>query len=179
MQPSDRRVLALFSAEGAGLHRIYALASSMFLIMEGGWHRMRQILFILASLAAVSVGSASAQTMPACNGDIAIVRVSQIKPTSSLAAFMKAQEAHIAWYRKNGFTDNQIYSSPVIVTDPKTKTSKYSDTEIIAFHVRPPSGVNGASVASKDQASWDAYVKLYRDSSDIKSDYIVCLPKNH
>ena len=139
---------------------------------------MRQILFILASLAAVSAGSASAQTMPACTGDIAIVRVSQVKPTSSVAAFMKAQEAHIAWYRKNGFTDNQIYSSPVIVTDPKTKTSKNSDTEIMSFHVRPPSGPNGMSVASKDQAAWDAYVKMYRDSSDLKAEYMACLPKN-
>lgn len=139
---------------------------------------MRQIFLILASLAAVPVGSVSAQTMPACDGDIAVVRVSQIKPTSNLAAFMKAQEAHIAWYRKNGFTDNQMYSSPVIVTDPTTKTSTYSETDIIAFHVRPPSGANGASVASKDQPAWDAFVKLYRDSSDIKSEYAVCLPKN-
>ena len=87
---------------------------------------MRHILFVLASAVVLSTASASAQTMPACNGDMAIVRVSQIKPTSTLAAYMKAQEAHIAWYRKNGFSNNLIYSSPVIVTDPNTKASKYS-----------------------------------------------------
>ena len=60
--------------------------------------------------------------------------------------------------------------------DPKTNTFKYSDTEVIAFHVRPPSG--RPSVAAKDQAGWDAYVKQYRDSSDIKAEYMACLPKN-
>jgi hypothetical protein len=138
---------------------------------------MRHILFALTSLIVLGVGTASAQTMPSCNGDLAIIRVSQIKPASSLAAFMKAQEAHIAWYRKNGFTDNVIYSSPAIVTDPTTKTRKYSDSEIVAFHVRPPGASAGASVSSKDQAGWDAYTKLYRDSSNIKSEYVVCLPK--
>src|SRR5262249_41546804 len=128
---------------------------------------------LIFALTMVGAGSASAQTTPACAGDITLVRVSQIKPTSNLAAFMKALEAHIAWYRKNGFTDNQIYSLPVIVSDPTTRTQKYSETEVMTFHVRPPSGVN----QSKDQAGWDAYVKQYQDSSDIKFEYRVCLPK--
>ena len=127
------------------------------------------------ALTMVGAGSASAQTAPACAGDIALVRVSQIKSTSNLAAFMKALEAHIAWYRKNGFTDNQIYSAPVIVRDATTKTLKYSETEVMTFHVRPPS--ESSSEIAKDQAGWDAYVKQYRDSSDIKSEYRVCLPK--
>ncbi len=138
---------------------------------------MRKMLIALTCLAAVSAASASAQSVPACDGDPAIVRVSQIKPTSTLQAFMNAQEAHLAWYRNNGFTSNQIYSSRVMVNDPQTKTMKYSDTEILSFHVRPPSGF-GSSVASKDQPGWDAYVKQYRDSSDIKAEYMVCLPKN-
>ncbi len=77
---------------------------------------------------------------------------------------MKAQEAHIAWYRKNGFTNNQIYASRLIVYDPQTRAAKYSDGEVMAFHVRPPMEVTGASVSSKDQAGWDSYVKQYRDS---------------
>jgi hypothetical protein len=44
--------------------------------------------------------------------------------------------------------------------------------------VRSPAGANGSTVASKDPVGWDAYVKQYQDSSDIKSEYMVCLPKN-
>ena len=138
---------------------------------------MRQILAVITFFAALSAAPVSAQTMPpACDGDIAIVRVTQIKPTSSVGAYMTAQAAHLAWYRKQGFTNNQIYSSRVIVTDPATKSMKYSDTDVVAFHVRPPSS-GGTSIAAKDQAGWDAYVKRYRDSSEIKSEYMVCWPK--
>lgn len=139
---------------------------------------MKRFLTVLAFLASTAAAPAAAQTAPACDGDLAVVRVSQIKSTSSLDAFMKAQEAHIAWYRKQGFTDNHIYTTRVVVSDPTTKTMQYSDTEVMSFHVRPPSGGGGMSVASKDQAGWDAYVKQYRDASDMKSEHIVCLPKN-
>lgn len=139
---------------------------------------MHQVLIVLAFLTMASA-SASAQTMaPTCDGDFAVVRVSQIKPTSSLDALMKAQEAHIAWYRKNGFMNNQIYTTRILVSDPTTKAMKYSDTEVMSFHVRPPSATAGTSVSSKDQTGWDAYVNLYRAASDIKSEYTVCLPKN-
>ena len=137
---------------------------------------MRKILFALSCLTALSGTPLFAQSTNAakCEGDPAIVRVTQLKPTSSYQAFLKAQDAHIAWYRKNGFTDNLIYSSRVVIADEKAKTMKYSDTEILAFHVRPPMG---DGIPAKDQAGWDAYVKLYRDSSDIKTEYPVCLPK--
>lgn len=138
---------------------------------------MRKVLIALTYLTALSGTPLLAQSAaPTCDGDPAIVRVSQLKPTSNYQAFLKAQDAHLAWYRKNGFTDNLIYSSRVMVVDDKTKTMKYSDTDVVAFHVRPPAG-GGSSAASKDQAGWDAYVKLYRDSSDLKAEYPVCLPK--
>ena len=49
----------------------------------------------------------------------------------------------------------------------------YSDTEVITYHVRPP---GGAQQIKRDSA-WDAYVKQYRDTSDIKSEYLSCMPK--
>jgi hypothetical protein len=140
---------------------------------------MNRILTVIAFLAVAFAAPASAQTaFPACDGDWAAVRVSTIKPTSSLAAFMRAQEAHIAWYRKNGFTNNQIYTARVLVTGGTTSAMTYSETEVMSFHVRPPAPAAGASVSSKDQAGWDAYVKLYRDTSDLKSEHFACLPKN-
>jgi hypothetical protein len=108
---------------------------------------------------------------PACNGDYAIVRVSTIKP-GAMEGFMKAVEAHKAWYRSRGFNDNVIVASRVILTDPQTHAMKYSDAEVVTYHVRPP----GVKQANRD-AAWDAYVKMYRDTSDIKTEYYTCMPK--
>ena len=116
--------------------------------------------------------------LPACDGDITMVRLSTIKPTSSLQAFMKAQDAHLAWYRKNGFTTNHIYSARVLVVDKTAKQQHFSDTEVMTFHVRPPVATGAAPISAKDQAGWDNYVKMYRDSSDITSEHVICMPKH-
>jgi hypothetical protein len=142
---------------------------------------MRWILTTLTCVAAAVVSAPLSTPLSAqypdarCTGDPAIVRVVQIRPTSSYEAFLRAQEAQVAWYQKNGFADLQVYSSRVSALDPQTHLMKDSDT-VIAFHVRPPDV--GQSVAAKDQAGWDAYVQQYRDSSEIKAQYTVCLPKN-
>ncbi len=129
---------------------------------------------ILAALAAFQVSPALAQTpMPACAGDIAVVRVSTIKP-GGLDGFLAAVAAHKAWYRTHGFADNAIVAARVIVRDEKTKTMKYSDAEVVTHHVRPP---GPDQTAAKRDAAWDAYVKQYRDTSDIKSEYMTCMPK--
>ena len=51
---------------------------------------------------------------------------------------MKAVEAHKAWYRSHGFKDNVIVASRVILTDEKTHAMKYSDTEVVTYHVWLP-----------------------------------------
>ena len=133
---------------------------------------MRRML--LAVVLFVAAQSALAQqNAPPCNGDITIVRVSTIKATGSLQGFLKAQDAHLAWYRNHGFKDNRIYSARVLVQDKDTKQFKFSDTEIMSFHVRPPRTDN-----AQHDAAWDTYVKQYRDNSDIKSETIVCMPKS-
>ncbi len=127
---------------------------------------------LFAALAALQIPSALAQNaMPACDGDIDVVRVSTVKP-GAMPGFMAAVAAHKAWYRSHGFKDNVIVASRVMVQDEKTKAFKYSDTEVVTHHVRPP------RVAQADHdPAWDAYVKQYRDYSDIKSEYLTCLPK--
>jgi len=140
---------------------------------------MTRILTLLAFFALGFAAPSSAQMAgPACDGNLTVVRISQIKPTSNMAAFMKAMDAHLAWYRKNGFTDNQIYAARIAVADPATKATKYSETEVMTFHVGSPATMSAVGVSKKDQAGWDNYVKQYRDSSDIKSETVVCLPKN-
>jgi len=138
----------------------------------------KTVLLFLALILATSPAPARAQSAtPKCDGDFAIVRISQIKPTSNLQTFMKAQEAHLAWYRANGYKTNEIYSARVMVSDDKGKTMRYSDSEVMTFHVRPPAANGDTAISSKGKAGWDAYVKMYRDSSDIKTEYFICMPK--
>jgi hypothetical protein len=127
----------------------------------------------MAALAVFTIASAFAQNLPACDGDIAIIRVSTIKP-GAMAKFMAAVAAHKAWYRNHGFKDNAIVASRVILTDPHQGTSKYSETEMVTYHVHPP---NEAQAEAKKDAAWDAFVKQYRDTSAIKEEYVTCMPK--
>jgi hypothetical protein len=128
-------------------------------------------VFFLAALAAFQASPALAQNgQLACDGDIAVVRVSTIKP-GAMQGFMAAVAAHKAWYRSHGFKDNIIVASRVIQTDEHGGAMKYSDTEVISYHIRPPD-----STGTHD-AAWDAYVKQYRDTSDIKTTYLTCMPK--
>ncbi|HLX46551.1 MAG TPA: hypothetical protein VKR43_24050 [Bryobacteraceae bacterium] len=126
-------------------------------------------LALLLTLASQAIFS---QT-PACDGNIVIVRVSEIKP-GHMDGFMAAVEAHKAWYRANGIKDNEMVVSRVIVRD-KDGTQSYSDKEVLTYHVNPP---GPARTPNRGDAAWNAYVKQYRDSSDLKSEYMTCMPKH-
>jgi hypothetical protein len=132
----------------------------------------------LLSLALVMVSTtapARAQSPPSCFGDIATVRVSQIKPGGSVQGFMKAVEAHKAWYRANGVSDNDIVAARVLVRDEKTgQPVRYSDTDVMSFHLRPPAP---SRTPNKNDAAWQAFLKLYRDNSDLKTEYWACIPR--
>lgn len=108
---------------------------------------------------------------PACPGTVTIVRISQVKP-GKLNDFMAAVAAHEAWYRAHGVTTNHIYASRILKTDPATKQSHYSDTNVMTFHVNPPHDTN----LPRNDDAWKAYVKQYQDSSSIKSEYLTCSP---
>jgi hypothetical protein len=43
---------------------------------------------------------------------------------------------------------------------------------VVTFHINAP-----AREGLKTDAAWDDYVKKYRDSSDIKDQYVTCMPK--
>jgi hypothetical protein len=114
----------------------------------------------------------SLPALPACDGDYAIVRVSEITSHGDMQGFLKAVEAHKAWYRSHGFKNNEIRVWKIIVQDPKTKAWKYSDNEVMLVHIRPPRAV-------QRDAAWDAFIKQYGDNSKIKSEYITCMLKDH
>lgn len=139
---------------------------------------MRFHLFSLSLLALLAFHAAPALAqgeMPPCNGNIAVVRVSEIKPGGTMKGFLAAVAAHQAWYRANGIKDNEIVASRVIVKDEKTGQFKYSDTEVLTYHINAP---DPTKLPHRGDAAWNAYVKMYRDNSDLKSEYLTCMPKH-
>ena len=132
---------------------------------------MRHLLLILAGLCVLPAGPAFSQ---ACNGDPTVVRVSTIKP-GKLDTFLAAVAAHKAWYRANGVTDNDFVTARILERDEAEKTWKESDKEVMTFHIRPPST---SRTPNRGDAAWKAYVQQYRESSEIKSEYMTCMPKH-
>lgn len=128
----------------------------------------------LMLFAALQIAPAFAQQnpIPPCAGDYVTVRVSRILPGGSMKGFLAAVAAHKAWYRANGFKDNEIVASRVILHEDATGKYSYSDKEVITYHFRPPSNVK-----NRDDDAWKAYVKQYRDNSEIVSEYFSCMPK--
>lgn len=134
---------------------------------------MRNLLTLTAWLALLAA-PIFAQAPPACDGNIAVIRVSEIKPGGTINGFMAAVAAHKAWYRANGITDNDIYATRILVPDEKTKAPKYSDKQIMTFHINPP---GPARTPKRGDAAWNAYVKMYQDNSEIKTEVMTCMPK--
>jgi hypothetical protein len=87
---------------------------------------------------------------------------------------MDAMKDHIAWYRANGVTDNSIFAARVFEMDEDGNIMKYSDKEVMTYHVNPP---EPERTPNRGDAAWSAYVKKYGDNSNIKSEYITCMPK--
>jgi hypothetical protein len=86
---------------------------------------------------------------------------------------MAAAAAHEKWYRDHGVMDNEFMVSRIIVRDTATRALKYSDTELLTYHIRPP----GPGRVKTGDAAWNDFVKQYRDNSDIKAEYFTCMPK--
>lgn len=131
---------------------------------------MRKLLFAFALLTcSVSVLSQNAQL--ACDGRRATVRISEITPNGTVKGFMAAVAAHKAWVFSHGLTKDEIMTVPVIVRDDNTKARSYSDKQFWSIHI------HGSNLPGpKHDEAYDAFVKMYRDNSDIKSEYDICLP---
>ena len=136
---------------------------------------MRTLLTLALALLASAASAQTQPTSPTCFGDIATVRVSLIKPGGTIQGFMRAVEMHKAWYRANGVNDNDIVAARVLLRDEKTgQPTRYSDTEVMSFHLRPPAP---SRTPNKNDAAWQAFLKQYKDNSDLKTEYWACVPK--
>jgi hypothetical protein len=105
-------------------------------------------------------------------GQVAVVRVSTLKSPASRPAFDKAVSDQIAWYRSHGITSNKIVTAEVI--DLSTGTPMASTKDVMTIHYDPPAAM-GKQPAVDD--GYKAFVKEFRDSSDITTEKTVCLPK--
>jgi hypothetical protein len=131
---------------------------------------MRKLFFAFALLTCpASLFSQNAQL--ACDGRRATVRISEIAPNGTVKGFMAAVAAHRAWVFSHGLTRDEITTVPGIVRDEKTKARSYSDKQFWSIHIH---GSNQPE--PKHDEAYDAFVKMYRDNSDIKSAYDICLP---
>ena len=124
---------------------------------------------LLIAVMTMMATSAFAQTA-ACDGNITMVRVSAIKAGGTMKNFVAAVDAQRAWYRANGVTDNQLFVARVI---PRGETD-YSETDVLSYHVNPPSPDR---IPNRGDAAWKAFVKLFQDNSEIKSEFMTCMPK--
>jgi len=131
-------------------------------------------LFAGVCLALLSTLPATAQTEASlCKGQIAIIRVSTIKP-GQRATFDKAVVDQKKWYVDNKMTTNKIVVADVIDFDG-TSAPAISTTEVMTIHYDPPSAMVTTGLTRDD--GYKAFVAEFRASSDIKSETNVCLPK--
>lgn len=139
--------------------------------------RSISVLAVVLVIAVLQAPRAFAQNFPAdyrsvCSAaeEPVTVRVNTIKP-GKMQDFMAAVQAHQAWYKNLGYPD-VIYAAKVVVQDPATHTMKFSDTTVLTFHI-----ASAGTTAPKHDAGYDAYAKMYSDSSEVKETYITCSPK--
>ena len=133
---------------------------------------MPKLLFTVALLTCSA--SLYAQTAPlVCDGRRATVRISEITPGGSAKGFMDAIAAHKSWVLSHGLTKDEIITVPVIDRDEKTRARSYSNKQFWSMHIH---GSNDPQ--PKPDEAYDAFVKMYRDNSDIKSAYDICLPNS-
>jgi hypothetical protein len=132
--------------------------------------KTRYFLGSLALLFAAFASTSFAQSAPSCDGAYNIFRISEIKPGGSVDKFMAAVSAHQAWYKSHGYSD-LIFAARVIVRDEKTKAESYSDTQFATYHYSKEQ-----VPMAKHDAAWDAYVKMYNETSTIKETITQCVP---
>jgi hypothetical protein len=112
------------------------------------------------------------QTVPLCDGSYNVIRLSEIKP-GMIPKFLEAVAAHQAWYKNAGGSD-RIIALRIIDRNPDTKIQSISETQVVTSHIEP--ATRAQSLPAKDDA-YNAFVKMYQESSTIKSEFHTCMPK--
>ncbi len=134
---------------------------------------MRRVsrLFAIAALAlpfalhSAPVAAQQPTTMPPCDGSYNIVRVSEIKP-GMMQKFLDAVAAQKEWYKKLGAPDQ------ITVMRVYSRTNGgYSETQALTSHIAPGT----QSTPPPHDSGYDAFVALFRASSEIRAEYFTCM----
>jgi hypothetical protein len=143
----------------------------MFYLSEVLNMRILAKCLLVAAMAVPAAFAQSAPAAPPCDGRLTIVRVSTIKPEGSMDKFMAAVTAQKAWYKSHGLGD-MIFASKIVSRNADGKFTGYSTTEAISYHFYAK---NTDTMPTHD-ADWDAFVKMFADTSTIKETYLTCVP---
>jgi len=134
---------------------------------------MRTSLTALGMLLAIAGPAAAASPQELCkDGDLAEIRISNLKSPASRPEYEKATRDHMTWYRSHGFKATRQLVGTVIDFDPATASAAIDPAKVMTIHLNSPGSQKTGPL--KDEA-WDAYVAEYRDSSQIASTMLVCL----
>ena len=110
---------------------------------------------------------------PPCDGDVAVLRLTELTPTGTMEGYLKAVAAHLGWFHSHGFANDEMVVAKVMVEDPSTHQLIYSKNRVLAIHMRPP--FMGGSTGH--DAGWDAFHDLYRKNSNIVQSFNICIPR--
>ena len=133
-----------------------------------------RMIFLAGFLAFYATSAVAQNSAPKCDGDVTIVSIYLIKAGGSMDGFLAAVAADQAWYRTNGINDNQIVASRVIVKDDATGGTKFSDTDVLTYHVNPPNDQRTPEMGDSD---WKAFEKQYDNNAEKKAEYTTCMPR--
>ena len=126
---------------------------------------------LIAALCLTTLATLPAAAAVCADGQIAIVRVSTLKTGGTRAGFDKAVADQIAWYKSHGVTTNRIVTAEVIDFNG---APSLSTKEVMTIHYDPPAA-DGKQPPMDD--AYKAFVKEFRDNSDITIEKTVCLKK--
>ena len=139
---------------------------------------MRHVLMATVLLTSAVTAQAADQkpAQPAapefkCDGEIWVIRKSEIIPGGTLDGFKKAVADHNAWYRKNAVTGNAQRVGRVIVM-AKDQPPKLADTIVVTVHVNAP---HDEDKLPRNDAAWKTFVAEYRANSKIIEETPVCM----
>jgi hypothetical protein len=117
---------------------------------------------------------------PECKGRLALLRIDTITPNGTIDGVAKATQDQQAWYRANGYDDNDIHFVRLMKFDRATNSYRLAVNRVMILHVNPPSDVidSHADVkrSAESNAAWSAFVKEYDDNSKVTAAFATCLP---
>jgi hypothetical protein len=125
---------------------------------------MKKVLIFALGLSALASVARAQDQQPVCTGHPAVVRISKLSPTGTMAGLAKAAADHQAWYNTHGSPQTRVLLAPVT-------SSSAGETDVVTLNIDPPPY---AKRAPADDA-WTAFIKEYDDNSIVVLTGLTCM----